>query len=202
MQDRRRLGQCHVQPGPAHRSLRRPDREDARAAARRRVLRGAGQRNRLRASYGRTLETPYNENLVLSARRRPGYSAIGRRCRRASANQVEVGAQQALGHWFVADVGYFTSGRPTPTTSACCSTRRSSSRSRGITRSRRLHRPHQPGRAPRVQRLRGDGAHQRDLLSAWPGGEKIALVCAMTTNALNPWCSTRLIRPVKPSSFE
>ena len=31
-----------------------------------------------------------------------------------------------------------------------------------------------------------------------PGGEKIALVWAMTTNALKPLCSTRLMRPVKP----
>ena len=36
----------------------------------------------------------------------------------------------------------------------------------------------------------------------FPGGEKIALVCAITTNALNPSCSTRLTRPVKPSIFE
>ena len=35
-----------------------------------------------------------------------------------------------------------------------------------------------------------------------PGGEKIALVCAITTNALKPSCSTRLTRPVKPSIFE
>ena len=35
-----------------------------------------------------------------------------------------------------------------------------------------------------------------------PGGEKIAFVCAMTTNALKPPCSTRLTLPVKPSIFE
>ena len=35
-----------------------------------------------------------------------------------------------------------------------------------------------------------------------PGGEKIALVCPMTVKALKPPCSTRLMRPVKPSSFE
>ena len=35
-----------------------------------------------------------------------------------------------------------------------------------------------------------------------PGGEKIALVCAITTNALKPRCSTRLTRPVKPSILE
>jgi hypothetical protein len=62
----------------------------------------------LRASYGRTLETPYNENLLLSA----GFGlnglfgdtqppAPGRR------NQGEFGIQQALGSWAVVDVGYF-----------------------------------------------------------------------------------------------
>ena len=62
----------------------------------------------LRASYGRTMETPYNENLLLSAG--VGLNGLfgdsqavppGRR------NQVEVGIQQALGRWIVADFGYF-----------------------------------------------------------------------------------------------
>ena len=35
-----------------------------------------------------------------------------------------------------------------------------------------------------------------------PGGEKIALVWPITVNALKPRCSTRLMRPVKPSIFE
>jgi len=62
----------------------------------------------LRASYGRTMETPYNENLLLSA----GYGLNGlfgggdpvppgRR------NQVELGVQQGFGRWVVADFGYF-----------------------------------------------------------------------------------------------
>jgi hypothetical protein len=62
----------------------------------------------LRASYGRTLETPYNENLLLSG----GFGlnglfgdtvppAPGRR------NQAEFGIQQALGGWAVVDAGYF-----------------------------------------------------------------------------------------------
>jgi hypothetical protein len=62
----------------------------------------------LRASYGRTLETPYNENLLLSG----GFGlnglfgdtvapAPGRR------HQGELGIQQALGKWAVADFGYF-----------------------------------------------------------------------------------------------
>ncbi len=62
----------------------------------------------LRASYGRTMETPYNENLLLSAGN--GLNGIfgdsqpvppGRR------NQVELGIQQGFGRWLVADFGYF-----------------------------------------------------------------------------------------------
>jgi hypothetical protein len=63
----------------------------------------------LRASYGRTMETPYNENLLLSA----GYGLNG--VLGASTpvppgvrNQGEFGIQQAFGRWLVADVGYFT----------------------------------------------------------------------------------------------
>ncbi len=64
----------------------------------------------LRASYGRTMETPYNEGLLLS-------SGVGAEALTgATANpplpgtrdQVEFGAQQAIGKWLVADVGYFT----------------------------------------------------------------------------------------------
>jgi hypothetical protein len=62
----------------------------------------------LRASYGRTLETPYNENLLLSA----GFGAeelVGEAVPLAPGkrNQVEVGIQQALGRWVVLDFGYF-----------------------------------------------------------------------------------------------
>ncbi|HWK09628.1 MAG TPA: TonB-dependent receptor [Vicinamibacterales bacterium] len=62
----------------------------------------------VRASYGRTMETPYNENLLLSA----GYG-LGGLCGQAQPvppgrrNQVELGIQQALGRWIVADFGYF-----------------------------------------------------------------------------------------------
>jgi len=62
----------------------------------------------LRASYGRTMETPYNENLLLSG----GYGLnglfgtsdfvpVGKR------NEIELGVQQAFGSWVVADFGYF-----------------------------------------------------------------------------------------------
>jgi hypothetical protein len=62
----------------------------------------------LRASYGRTFETPYNENLLLS-------SGIGAEALVGAAqalapgrrNQIEVGAQQGLGRWVVVDFGYF-----------------------------------------------------------------------------------------------
>ena len=61
-----------------------------------------------RASYGRTLETPYNENLLLS-------SGIGAESLTGVAeppppgkrHQFEVGVQQGFGRWLVADVGYF-----------------------------------------------------------------------------------------------
>jgi hypothetical protein len=62
----------------------------------------------LRASYGRTMETPYNENLLLSA----GYGlnglfGDGQVVPPGRRNQVEVGVQQGLGRWLVADFGYF-----------------------------------------------------------------------------------------------
>jgi hypothetical protein len=63
----------------------------------------------LRASYGRTMETPYNENLLLS-------SGVGAEALTGTAtpplpgtrNQAEVGVQQSVGRWVVADLGYFT----------------------------------------------------------------------------------------------
>ena len=62
----------------------------------------------LRASYGRTMETPYNENLLLSA----GYGLNGlfgdsQPVPPGRRNQVELGIQQGLGRWLVADFGYF-----------------------------------------------------------------------------------------------
>ena len=65
----------------------------------------------LRASYGRTLETPYNENLLLSS----GLGLTGQLgisgqqpLPAGVRNEGEFGVQQALGKWLVADVGYFT----------------------------------------------------------------------------------------------
>src|SRR5215472_10856152 len=62
----------------------------------------------VRASYGRTMETPYNENLLLSA----GYGlnelfGSGTPVPPGVRNQEEIGIQQAFGRWLVADFGYF-----------------------------------------------------------------------------------------------
>jgi hypothetical protein len=62
----------------------------------------------LRASYGRTMETPYNENLLLSA----GYGLNGlfgasQPVPPGRRNQVELGVQQGFGNWVLADFGYF-----------------------------------------------------------------------------------------------
>jgi hypothetical protein len=62
----------------------------------------------LRASYGRTMETPYNENLLLGA----GYGLNGvfgdaQAVPPGVRNQGEFGFQQAFGRWLVADFGYF-----------------------------------------------------------------------------------------------
>lgn len=62
----------------------------------------------LRASYGRTLETPYNENLLLSSGQGlNGLFGAGDPLQPGKRNQVEVGLQQGVGRWLVVDVGYF-----------------------------------------------------------------------------------------------
>jgi carboxypeptidase family protein/TonB-dependent receptor-like protein len=62
----------------------------------------------LRASYGRTLETPYNENLVLaSSADAEVFGTAGKPLPAGKRDHVEVGVQQAFGRWLVADVGYF-----------------------------------------------------------------------------------------------
>src|SRR6202790_5001645 len=63
----------------------------------------------LRASWGRTMETPYNENLLLSS----GFGAAGALVGTADPpppgvrNEGELGVQQGLGRWLVIDFGYF-----------------------------------------------------------------------------------------------
>jgi hypothetical protein len=62
----------------------------------------------LRASYGRTLETPYNENLLLSSGfGLNGLFGEGQVLPPGKRHQVEVGVQQGLGRWVVVDFGYF-----------------------------------------------------------------------------------------------
>ncbi|MEP7308600.1 MAG: TonB-dependent receptor [Acidobacteriota bacterium] len=62
----------------------------------------------LRASYGRTLETPYNENLLLSSSAgASGLVGSAQPLQPGKRQQVEVGVQQGLGRWVVVDVGYF-----------------------------------------------------------------------------------------------
>ncbi len=63
----------------------------------------------VRASYGRTLETPYNENLLLSSGAgAAGLVGSGEPLQAGRRNQVEVGVQQGLGRWLVIDLGYFS----------------------------------------------------------------------------------------------
>jgi hypothetical protein len=62
----------------------------------------------LRASYGRTLETPYNENLLLSSGLGlGGLFGDGQILQPGRRNQGEFGIQQGLGTFAVVDFGYF-----------------------------------------------------------------------------------------------
>src|SRR5258708_25969441 len=62
----------------------------------------------LRASYGRTLETPYNENLLLSSGvGLGGLFGDGRILQPGRRNQGEFGIQQGIGSVAVVDFGYF-----------------------------------------------------------------------------------------------
>jgi Carboxypeptidase regulatory-like domain len=62
----------------------------------------------LRASYGLTQETPYNENLILASSADAAvFGTGGSPLAPGTRNQVEVGVQQSFGNWLVADVGYF-----------------------------------------------------------------------------------------------
>jgi hypothetical protein len=59
----------------------------------------------VRASYGRTMETPYNENLLLSSSN--VFGGGGEPTAPGIRNHFEAGFQQSLGKWLVADFGYF-----------------------------------------------------------------------------------------------
>ena len=67
-----------------------------------------GTNSVLRASYGRTLETPYNENLLLSSGiGLNGVFGDGQILEPGRRNQGEFGIQQGLGSAVVLDFGYF-----------------------------------------------------------------------------------------------
>jgi len=68
-----------------------------------------GSNTILRASWGRTMETPYNENLLLSSGYGSSAALVGTSAPPAPGDRYEgeVGLQQAFGRWVVADVGYF-----------------------------------------------------------------------------------------------
>jgi hypothetical protein len=67
----------------------------------------------LRGAYARTLETPFNENLLLSSQTGVGGLAQGVfgsdsvPLKSGVRNQFNTGLQQAIGKWLVADVDYF-----------------------------------------------------------------------------------------------
>ena len=62
----------------------------------------------LRASYGRTLETPYNENLLLASSADAAvFGSEGVPVPPGTRDQFEGGVQQAFGNWVVVDLGYF-----------------------------------------------------------------------------------------------
>ncbi|WP_321475462.1 TonB-dependent receptor [uncultured Paludibaculum sp.] len=67
-----------------------------------------------RASFSRTFETPYNENLLLSSATGAGglasnvFGAYGQEpLRPGNRNQYNAGLQQAIGRWIVIDADYF-----------------------------------------------------------------------------------------------
>ena len=67
----------------------------------------------IRASYSRTFETPYNENLLLSSVTGAGglafnaFGAVSAPLNPGNRNQYDVGVEQAVGRWLVASADYF-----------------------------------------------------------------------------------------------
>lgn len=67
----------------------------------------------LRASYSRTLETPYNENLILSSATGSGglvantFGAVSQPLKPGNRNQYNAGLEQSLGRWVVVSADYF-----------------------------------------------------------------------------------------------
>ena len=67
----------------------------------------------IRASYSRTFETPYNENLVLSSATGVGglasnaFGAVSEPLQPGTRNQYDAGLEQAFGRYLVANANYF-----------------------------------------------------------------------------------------------
>ena len=114
------------------------------------------------------METPYNENLLLSSGvGLNGLFGEGQPLQPGKRNQVEVGIQQGLGRWVVADFGYFNKRTTTRYDFGVLFDTPIVFPGRlGSLEDRRLHGPRQPRRARRLQRVRRDGAHERHLLAA------------------------------------
>ena len=100
----------------------------------------------LRASYARTLETPFNENLVLASRGCDsavvnaletivqGYPCLTVPLSPSTRNEYHVGVQQAFGRFLVIDANTFGSTQIAPLTSASWATHPSRIRSSGLSR--------------------------------------------------------------------
>ena len=162
-------GQCDIQTRCPPRPLRRPDGTATLVQPRLGVSYAVPRSGTvLRASYGRTLETPYNENLLLSAgyglngvfgagqapppgRRNQGRIRHPAGLRPLARRRFRI-LQQAHGQRL---------RLRRPVQHADCLPR-----GVGSLANRRIHRTCQSRRAPRIQRLRRDGAHECDLLAA------------------------------------
>ncbi len=105
--------QSHHQRRTARRSVQRPGLGQRRSTAHRRLLSDCRTNTVLRASYARTLETPFNENLLLSSA--TGSGGLARECLRlgmqslkpGNRNQFNTGFQQGIGKWLIIDADYF-----------------------------------------------------------------------------------------------
>jgi hypothetical protein len=67
----------------------------------------------LRASYARTFETPFNENLLLSSAGGTGgleenvFGSVSNPIRPGNRNDFDTGLQQGIGKWLIIDADYF-----------------------------------------------------------------------------------------------
>ena len=171
VQDDIKAGQRHVQARASGRSLRRAHVEDARCS---RAL-GVSYAVPRSGHHPARVLRPHARNAVQrepaafeqgrsGGRSAPSGAAAAARAARSGRGRCPAGDSAA--GWSPTSATS-TSTRPTATTSACSSTRRSSFRCRGIIRRiDGITGAHQSRRAPRLQRLHRDRPHQRDLLAA------------------------------------